>query len=177
MLNCRVTSALVEFQNHINEDLPIQEIHHPLAHGHGINLKILRLDQTHAEVSGNKWFKLKYNLIEAKKLGFKKILTFGGAFSNHIYAVASAGKLFGFETIGVIRGEAHEDLNPTLQHAFACGMHLHYLDRATYRRKTTPDVLKTLQSEFGEFFLIPEGGTNVLALKGAQEITGHFTES
>lgn len=167
----------MEFQNHINEKLPIQEILHPVALEHDIDLKVLRLDATHPEISGNKWFKLKYNLHEAKQLGFHKLLTFGGAFSNHIYAVATAGKLFGFETIGVIRGEPHDGLNPTLRHATNCRMRLHYMDRETYRRKTEPEVLENLKSLFGEFYLIPEGGTNQLALKGAQEITNHFTES
>lgn len=167
----------MEFQNHINEKLPIQEFNHPLALEHDIDLKVLRLDATHPEISGNKWFKLKYNLHEAKQLGFHKLLTYGGAFSNHIYAVASASKLFGFETIGVIRGEPHDDLNPTLRHATNCGMRLHYMDRETYRRKTEPEVLENLKSLFGEFYIIPEGGTNQLALKGAREITSHFTES
>lgn len=131
---------------------------------------IKREDLNHPVISGNKWRKLKYNLQEAQKQGHKKLLTFGGAFSNHIYATAGAGKEFGFETIGIIRGEAHLPLNPTLSFATASGMHLEYMDRATYRRKSEPDTINLLKQQFGDFYLIPEGGTNPLAIKGCEEI-------
>lgn len=133
-------------------------------------LYLKREDLINPIISGNKWRKLKYNLKEADKLGEKKILTFGGAFSNHIHATAGAGKIFGFNTVGVIRGEEHLPLNPTLQFAADCGMKLFYLDRTTYRRKTDLKVLQSLKSKFGQFYLVPEGGTNQLAVKGASEI-------
>jgi 1-aminocyclopropane-1-carboxylate deaminase/D-cysteine desulfhydrase-like pyridoxal-dependent ACC family enzyme len=133
-------------------------------------LYLKREDLIHPIISGNKWRKLKYNLKEANKLGEQTLLTFGGAFSNHIYATAGAGKIFGFNTIGVIRGEEHIPLNPTLQFATDCGMELFYLDRTTYRKKTDPQVLQKLKSKFGQFYLVPEGGTNQLAIKGASEI-------
>lgn len=154
----------------INEQLPIEKLAHPLAEKHQIDLRILRLDQTHPEISGNKWFKLKYNLLEAKKQGHSKLLTFGGAYSNHIYAVAAAAKLFSFESIGIIRGEAHKQLNPTLEFATKSGMHLKYVDRGSYRRKSEAEFINQLKEELGEFYLIPEGGTNQLAIKGAAEI-------
>jgi len=119
---------------------------------------------------GNKWRKLKYNLAEAKAAGYTRLLTFGGAFSNHIAALAGAGLSFGFKTIGVIRGEALPGLNPTLRFARECGMHLHFIDRATYRKKNEAAFLKTLEQTFGSFFLLPEGGTNENALRGTREI-------
>ncbi|HAS39570.1 MAG TPA: 1-aminocyclopropane-1-carboxylate deaminase [Microscillaceae bacterium] len=142
-----------------------------------ISLWVYRIDLIHPQVSGNKWYKLKYNLLEAQKQGHQKLLTFGGAYSNHIYATAAAGKIQGIETIGVIRGEEHTPLNPTLQFAVDCGMHLHYMDRATYREKKSPEVLNTLKQIFGSFYLVPEGGSNALAVKGCTEILPEVEES
>jgi 1-aminocyclopropane-1-carboxylate deaminase len=127
----------------------------------------------HPHVSGNKYRKLKYNLIEAKKTNKKTLLTFGGAFSNHIVAVASVGKEFGFKTIGIIRGEELNDkveTNPSLSFAKACGMTFKFISRDQYRRKDEVDFYKSLKSEFDDFYLIPEGGTNTLAIKGCEEI-------
>ena len=132
-----------------------------------------REDQLHAFVSGNKYRKLKYNLKEADILGFKTLLTFGGAFSNHIAAVASAGYLLGFKTIGVIRGEEVQDKierNPTLRFAKKNGMQFKFVSREVYRAKTSELFIKGLRKEFGAFYLIPEGGTNTLAIKGCEEI-------
>jgi 1-aminocyclopropane-1-carboxylate deaminase/D-cysteine desulfhydrase-like pyridoxal-dependent ACC family enzyme len=98
------------------------------------------------------------------------LLTFGGAYSNHIYAVAAAGDLYGFETVGVIRGEKYDRLNPTLAFASTKGMHLHYLSRAEYRNKYSPECIHNLKKIYGKFYLLPEGGTNSLALKGCAEI-------
>ena len=120
---------------------------------------------------GNKCRKLKYNLLEAKAHYFQNLLTFGGAYSNHIAAVASAGAQFGFSTIGVIRGEAHSPLNPTLQKAQSNGMTLTYLDRQSYRQKSTEAFQEQLRKTYGpETYIIPEGGTNKLALLGCQEM-------
>lgn len=119
---------------------------------------------------GNKVRKLKYNLQAARAEGFDQLLTFGGAFSNHIAAVASAGRIYGFQTIGVIRGEPHLPLNPTLAQAKADGMKLHYLDRATYRQKSSSAVLDQLSAIFGKSYVLPEGGTNALALEGCTEL-------
>jgi len=135
-----------------------------------VRLAVLRLDQIHHTVSGNKFFKLKYNLEEAKKLGKKLILTFGGAFSNHIYATASAARAEGFQSIGIIRGEDGDLTNPTLLHARKTGMKLHFVDRESYRDKNSPRFLEKLRTLFGDFYLIPEGGTNGLAIAGALEI-------
>ncbi len=128
---------------------------------------------THQFISGNKYRKLKYNLIEAKNQNKDTLLTFGGAFSNHIAATAYAGKICGFNTIGVIRGEelAHKiKSNPTLTFAKSCGMQFHFIDREAYRKKNENDFLEDLKSKFGSFYTVPEGGTNALAVKGCEEI-------
>jgi len=121
-------------------------------------------------MSGNKWHKLKYNIQEAKKQGKDTLLTFGGAYSNHIYAIAAAGKIFNFDTIGIIRGEEHLPLNPTLSFAKDSGMKIYYLDRTSYRNKNSPEIINQLQEKFGDFYLLPEGGTNDYAVKGCSEI-------
>ena len=149
-----------------NQKIPI---HFP----NGIELFIKREDLLHPVISGNKFRKLKYNLAEAKRLGYKKLLTFGGAFSNHIVAVAGAGKEFGFETIGIIRGEELEEKineNPSLAVAEQFGMKFVFVSRDAYRLKESPEFLEELQSKFGDFYLLPEGGTNELAIKGCEEI-------
>jgi 1-aminocyclopropane-1-carboxylate deaminase len=121
-------------------------------------------------MSGNKWHKLKYNLQKARNEGKETLLTFGGAYSNHIYAVAAAGKIFNFKTIGIIRGEEQLPLNPTLSFAKDNGMMIYYLDRISYRKKSSPEIINQLQEKFGDFYLLPEGGTNELAVKGCSEI-------
>lgn len=138
-----------------------------------IQLSILREDLIHPEISGNKYRKLKYNFIEAEKHGFKKLLTFGGAFSNHIAATAAAGQLHNFETIGIIRGDELKDKtdeNPTLRFAKKCGMQLHFISREEYRKKDGLDFLKNLNTKYPNTYVIPEGGTNDSAIKGCEEI-------
>ena len=147
-----------------------QEIIIPKAN---ITLTIKREDLIHPIISGNKYRKLKYNLLEASNLQIKTLLTFGGAFSNHILAVAAAGKENGFSTIGIIRGEELSDkieMNPTLQKARDYGMNLHFITRDEYRLKNSKEFYNTLKKKFGVFYLIPEGGTNELAIKGCEEI-------
>ncbi|MDF7814563.1 pyridoxal-phosphate dependent enzyme [Hymenobacter sp. YC55] len=148
----------------------IQQLAEPEAERRGIRLLLLRDDLAHPELPGNKWRKLKYNLMEARQQGYDTLLTFGGAFSNHIAAVAAAGRLQGWRTIGVIRGEETLPLNSTLARVVAEGMHLRYLDRSTYRRKQEPAFLAELLRETGPAYVIPEGGSNVLALPGCAEL-------
>lgn len=141
----------------------------------GIELYIKRDDLLHPIISGNKFRKLKYNLQEAKRLGYSKLLTFGGAFSNHIVAVAGAGNEFGFETIGIIRGEelvTKIEENPSLQLAQSLGMKLHFISRSEYQNKEAETFISNLKSQFGSFYLLPEGGTNALAIQGCKEIIG-----
>ncbi|MGJ5629752.1 1-aminocyclopropane-1-carboxylate deaminase/D-cysteine desulfhydrase [Nostoc sp. CALU 1950] len=149
---------------------PIQQINSEIARHAGVDLYVLRLDLMHPWVNGNKWFKLKYNLLEAREKNFTTLLTFGGAYSNHIYATAAAGNLFGFRTIGVIRGEERLPLNPTLSFAVQQGMQLVYLNREMYRQRNTPALQEYLQQRFGEVFIIPEGGSNLNGVRGCTEI-------
>ena len=153
---------------------PLVPIKDPLLEEKGVALWLKREDLNHPLAPGNKCRKLKYNLPEAKKQGFKKLLTFGGAYSNHIHAVAGLGKAEGFETIGVVRGEEHAELNPTLRFAKEQGMHLHYMNRSTYREKESDRVVHLLKQRYGDFYLIPEGGTNALALKCCAELAGEL---
>ena len=127
----------------------------------------------HPTVSGNKYRKLKYNLQKAQSENYKGILTFGGAFSNHIAATAAAGQALNIPTVGIIRGEelaSKIELNSTLNYARSCGMHLEFVSRSVYKQKTDPAYLKTLLESFEDFYIIPEGGTNALAIKGCEEI-------
>lgn len=135
-----------------------------------VKLYLKREDLIHPSISGNKWRKLKYNMLRAYEIGATSILTFGGAFSNHIYATAAAGAACGINTIGVIRGEIAKPLNPTLEKASEWGMELVSVSREAYRHKTSKEFLASLESKYGKFYLIPEGGSNVLALKGCAEI-------
>lgn len=142
-----------------------------------IELWIKREDEIHPEVSGNKFRKLKHNILQAKKENQNTILSFGGAFSNHILATASAAKMEGLNSIGVIRGEElGEDLkatlssNPTLSTAYSYGMKFVFISREDYRKKSEPEMISKLNLELGDFYLVPEGGTNELAVKGCEEI-------
>lgn len=123
----------------------------------------------HPFVSGNKWWKLKNNLEEAIRQK-KTILTFGGAYSNHLYATAAAAHELGIESIGIVRGELTLPLNHTLAFVKEKGMTLHYISREQYRTKTSGDFIQELHNRFGDFYLIPEGGTNSLAIKGCVEL-------
>ncbi len=149
---------------------PLQEIKDARLKDSQLRLFLKREDLIHPTISGNKWRKLKYNLEQASAKKHATLLTFGGAFSNHIYAVAAAGKVFGFQTIGIIRGERRSPLNPTLQFALDQGMQLEFVTRSAYRQKNHPTYLKSLQEKWGNFYPIPEGGTNAFALPGCAEI-------
>ncbi len=142
---------------------------HPLLRGSGVRVIMKREDLNHQLVSGNKWWKLKYNIEEAINTNHNTVLTFGGAFSNHIYATAAAAKAAGLRCIGIIRGEETLPLNPTLLFAVNQGMLLQYVDRQTYRTKDSPVFIQTLERMWGRFYRIPEGGTNELAVKGCEE--------
>lgn len=149
---------------------PMQEIFDPLLKEKSVSLLIKRDDLLHPQVSGNKWRKLKYNLLTAKKAGHDTLLTFGGAYSNHIYATATAAAEMGFKSIGIIRGEENLPLNGTLQFAVNKGMRLIYMDREKYRLKHSQSIIKDLEKRLGRFYIIPEGGSNALAIQGCKEI-------
>lgn len=139
----------------------------------GVSLFIKREDIIDTLISGNKYRKLFYNLKEAQEQNHSTLLTFGGAFSNHIAAVSACGNRIGLKTIGIIRGQelkAFETDNPTLSFAKRMGMDLHYISRSSYKLKGKAEFISGLRDQFGEFMLIPEGGTNELAVKGCEEI-------
>ncbi|WP_308169716.1 1-aminocyclopropane-1-carboxylate deaminase/D-cysteine desulfhydrase [Acrocarpospora catenulata] len=156
MLDLRLPSPLVELRD---------------ARLHDVRLWLKRDDQINPEIPGNKWRKLKHNL---PAFG-GPVLTFGGAYSNHIRAVAAAGWHFGFATVGVIRGEERLPLNPTLAYAVERGMRLTYLDRGTYRLKHTPEVLEGLQARFPGCLILPEGGSNAAAVLGCRELAAEIS--
>ncbi|MFD5204329.1 1-aminocyclopropane-1-carboxylate deaminase/D-cysteine desulfhydrase [Streptomyces sp. NPDC058375] len=144
---------------------PLHEVHDERFARHGVRLLLKRDDLIHPDLPGNKWRKLALNLEAAAG---RTVLTFGGAYSNHLRATAAAGRLLGFPTIGVVRGDelAHRPLNPSLARCAADGMRLHFVDRTTYRAKASPEVLEGLLSLFGDVEVIPEGGSNALAAQG-----------
>lgn len=155
-------------------DTPTQEIKNEAIANAGVRLHIKREDLNHPLVSGNKWWKLKYNLSEAASLKKSKLLTFGGAYSNHIYATAAAARESKIPSIGIIRGEEHTSSNSILQFARTAGMELHFVSREVYRSKNDPEFIESLHKQFGDFYLIPEGGSNELAVKGVQEFAGRL---
>ena len=146
------------------------EISHPLFLEKEIQLSIKRIDLIHPYISGNKFYKLKYNILEALKQNTNTILTFGGAYSNHISATAFAAQQKGFKSIGIIRGEETFPLNHTLTFSKDCGMKIYYISRKEYRKKHTDSFIKSLQKKLGRFYQIPEGGTNKFAIQGTSEI-------
>ncbi|WP_317899655.1 1-aminocyclopropane-1-carboxylate deaminase/D-cysteine desulfhydrase [Aurantibacillus circumpalustris] len=144
----------------------IQELHKESAY----QVDVLRLDLIDVEISGNKWFKLKNNLEKAISQNKKSIITFGGAYSNHIAATAAACKKFNLKCIGVIRGEEKEELNDTLKTAQKNGMEFYFVDRETYKQKDTIEFKNNLAKTFGEHYLIPEGGNNEEGVSGCMDI-------
>lgn len=150
---------------------PLQELPDPRFTRHGLRLLLKRDDLVHPELTGNKWRKLVPNL---RASGGRTLVTFGGAYSNHLRATAAAGRLLGVPTVGVVRGEelAGRPLNPSLARCAADGMRLHFVDRSTYRRKTEPDVLARVLRAAGaqDAYVVPEGGSNAEAVRGCRAL-------
>lgn len=150
---------------------PLILIENEITRAADVTLYIKRDDLIHDTVSGNKWRKLKYNLLDAKDKGFQSLLTFGGAYSNHLYAVAAAGAGMGFGTIGIVRGEDHEIRETaTIQFCKDRGMVIHYVSRAEYKNRNDEEYVEKISSLYGSPYVIPEGGTTALALPGVQEM-------
>jgi len=150
---------------------PLLELSNAVTQKAGIRLFIKRDDLIHPTVSGNKWRKLKYNLLEAKSHQNRHVLTFGGAFSNHLYAVAAAGNVLGLNTTGIVRGEeSSKNPSPTLKFCLEQGMQLHFVSRSEYRRRNDDDYRHELAATYAHPFIIPEGGTSAFALKGVAEM-------
>ena len=140
-----------------------------------VSVPVLRLDELDPYVTGNKGFKLKHNLLKLQAEGRSRLLTFGGAYSNHLVAVAAAGQRLGIDTIGVVPGELIGPLNPRLRFALRCGMRLHAMTRADYQHKESEQILSGLHAAYGDFYFIPEGGSNALGVRGCEEISDFLT--
>jgi 1-aminocyclopropane-1-carboxylate deaminase len=151
---------------------PLQPVHDAVLDAHGVRLSVLRLDLLHPFISGNKWFKLRPVLEKARAQGQRTLLSFGGAWSNHLLALAAAGQQDAFTTIGLVRGEVLRPLNPVLEAAEACGMQLLPVSRTDYRARHTQAFLQAVQERWPQAFIIPEGGASLEGVLGCQEIAG-----
>lgn len=150
--------------------LPIQPLAAQWLDARNVQLSVLRADLADPLLSGNKYFKLKYNLLEATRLKHTRLLSFGGVWSNHLHAVAAAGQRFGFATTGIVRGEPTAAANACLRDATRMGMELRFVSRSEYRDKNTPEFIAELKQQLGDFYLIPEGGANLEGIRGCQEL-------
>lgn len=165
-------------QTTLNQEIinsPLHTISHPVLTAANVTLAIKRDDLLHPAISGNKWRKLKYNLLYAEANNINHLISFGGAFSNHIHALAAACCHFKFKATGIIRGEANYASNPTLSDAKKWGMQLAFIDRKTYRLKDQDAYLSDLQSQYPDAYIIPEGGSNEYAIPGVEEIVQELT--
>jgi 1-aminocyclopropane-1-carboxylate deaminase len=133
-------------------------------------ITVKRFDEMHPTINGNKWFKLMFNLDEMKRRGAKQLVTFGGAFSNHIYATAATAKELGLHAVGIIRGEEPKDYSPTLLFAKECGMELCFISRADYEERNSEEMKAWVYEKWESAFLVPEGGSNYLGMNGAMQM-------
>ena len=152
-------------------DPPLEEVKFSDFSRHNIHFSFLRLDKIHSELGGNKYYKLKQNIDHILTLGRPTVVSFGGAYSNHLRALAAAGRIYSFKTIGFVRGEIVRPLNPILKFCNENGMELQEISRENYRLKSSMNFIGKLRSELGDFYLLPEGGSNLKALKGCTEIS------
>jgi 1-aminocyclopropane-1-carboxylate deaminase len=154
-------NKIINFQLPIYENLNFEE---------NRKLVVKRFDVMHATVNGNKWFKLMFNFEEMNRRGAKQLVTFGGAFSNHIYATAAAAKAFGVKSVGIIRGEEPKEYSPTLLFAKECGMELCFISRADYEERYSEEMKAWVYDKWESAFLVPEGGANYLGMNGAMQM-------
>jgi 1-aminocyclopropane-1-carboxylate deaminase len=148
----------------------IQKIDLGFIDAQGVSLYLKRLDLLEEVVTGNKWFKLKYNIKQANDLRADTLITFGGAFSNHLFAFAKACSAYNKRGVAYVRGDGMDDNNPTLKFLKKAGVELHFLDRETYRKKSEIDFITKLKIKYPNCWIIPEGGSNILGYKGTKEI-------
>ncbi|MCE3251378.1 MAG: pyridoxal-phosphate dependent enzyme [Cellvibrio sp.] len=148
--------------------IPVERVRLKSLTDAGIELLVRRDDLIDPELSGNKFYKLFFNLRDAHLQGFTRLLSFGGAYSNHLHALAAAGKRYGFDTLGVVRGDRPVQISPTLRDAEAWGMQLAFIGREDYRHKSEPELIAALQAKYGDFYVIPEGGANAAGARGMQ---------
>ena len=159
------------------DTVPVTSLTDPLFTQAGVRVDVLRLDLLDPVLSGNKPFKLIHNLAQAKDQGYTRVLSFGGAWSNHIHALAEAGYRAGFEVIAVIRGHEEELSTATLDFALSRGVQLLKVTRSDYRRRSDADFLESLRQQVGDFYLIPEGGANAEGVEGCAHIAGLIEQS
>ena len=149
------------------KSVPIESFHHPVLSQNGVSVDVKRDDLIHPVISGNKLYKLYFNLVEFERSKMKTLLTFGGAYSNHLHAVACVGKELGVPTVGIVRGEQLLPLNPTLKDCVSWGMTLEPVSRAVYRQKNKCEQVQEIISRYESAYVVPEGGGNLLGVKGA----------
>jgi 1-aminocyclopropane-1-carboxylate deaminase len=150
--------------------VPMEQLAWPLLNQRGIDVIVRRDDQVDEQLCGNKFYKLFFNIAAAKAAGLTQLASFGGAYSNHLHALAGAGKRYGLQTIGFVRGERPTILSPTLIDAQNWGMKLHFLSRELYRNGNQTELAAYARKEFGPLYLIPEGGANLAGCRGASAI-------
>jgi 1-aminocyclopropane-1-carboxylate deaminase len=157
--------------------IQIDQIDDALFRAASVTVRVARLDLIDATINGNKWYKLCCNLQQARALGMQRLVSFGGAWSNHLHALAAAGARFGFETVGIVRGEPAHGLTPTLADAQGFGMQLHFVDRSEYRKRDDAGYQQHLAQRFAPCLIIPEGGSNEAGIAGcevlAQQLLAH----
>lgn len=158
------------------QNIRLQKVILPELTDRAIDLHVLRLDDIHPQISGNKWFKLKFNIEHALKNNFKTIITFGGAYSNHIVACAAACNYYRLNAVGIIRGEPVVPLNYSLRFAVQCGMQLHFVSRTDYKHKSNEEFINSIRKQYPDAYIIPEGGANKLAIKGCAEINEYIPD-
>lgn len=156
---------------------PITRLNEPLLAEKNIQLFIKRDELIHPVIQGNKWRKLKYNLLAAAQQSADTLLSFGGPYSNHLHALAAAGQLFNFKTIGIVRGERPQTLSPSLQDMQHWGMQLEFISRADYRKRESDEFIQQLRKQFGAFYLIPEGGNNTAGRYGCGELLDELDQA
>lgn len=152
------------------DSIRIEKIHLPEFRLAGVTVDMARADKIHPLASGNKWFKLKPQLDLVKTKSISEIISFGGAYSNHIHALALLAKHNGISTRGIIRGESASKENPTLTDALQAGMQLEFVSRQDYKKRNEPEYLKHLKERFPEALIVPEGGMSKLAIQGCKRL-------
>ena len=157
-----------------NFTINIESLNNALFSKHGVTVSMLRLDTIHPVVSGNKIFKLHYFLDDAFNSIHKQIITFGGAYSNHLAATAFACKVTGIKSIGIVRGEKPPNLSHTLLFCIENGMQLEFISRSSYRNINDGEFLNSLTKKYGDHTLLPEGGYSLEGANGAKLITNYF---
>jgi len=160
----------------MNSPSPLIELFHPLFEEYNVKVSIKRDDLIHPVISGNKWRKLKYNVLAAKKADKEGIVSFGGGYSNHIHALAYACSLESLKSVGIIRGEPHYANNTTLSEATSFGMQLNFVSRQAYRERANREYIEQLQNRYLNYLIVPEGGSNQLALKGVSEVVSELKQ-